>query len=485
MTLSPKVKSSFLSDSFFIFLTRFFPSLANLAVLIWYSRQLPSATYGDYQHFWIQLNVFYPLACFGIHVLVITYSGGLLASLFKKISVIHYALYGMWLTVLSAIFGLFQYHSLHVNFFIAFFFLVSFSLSLILESFLIVARNFKVLIPVNIIYSSVFVFLHYQALRTGFSLHTLFANLLLLSMLRLAIYVAAMYITRAKEGEELSGGEHPKAISIISLWLHLGFYDIVQSLFSWVDKFAVSLFLSASLSAVYFNGSQNIPFLPLLLSAAGSAVLIQLTAVSKNDERTETIRLMNQLGRILSCIVFPLFFFLLLFRHPLIIKLFTDKYAPAIPIFTVAVFVLPVRAYSFTTVLQRLHRGAIINTGSVVDLLMACGLMYPLYRWLGLPGIALSFVATTYFQAAFYLYYSAKLLRTTMFRLIPLANWLFKAIAFGSVLIAFRYAAAGRLQDEITLILGGILTAVMMAVSLSIEFVKQKKDGSIYSQAAA
>jgi O-antigen/teichoic acid export membrane protein len=479
VTLSPKVKSNFLSDSFFIFLTRFFPSLANLLVLIWYSKKLPQTDYGDYQHFWIQLNVFYPLACFGIHVLVITYSPGLLKALYKKINAIHYSLYALWIMLLSAIFGLLQYNALEVNFLVPFLFLATFSLAVILESLLVVSRSFRILLPVNILYAAIFFFLHQYILTTGFSLQALFTGLLLLSAARLCIYAAALYLGRRQATAQTIEEKSPDLVSIISLWLHLGFYDIVQSLFNWIDKFIVSLVLTAAVSAIYFNGSQNIPFLPLLLSAAGSGVLLQLATVTKANEKTETLKFMNQLGRLLSCIVFPLFFYLFFFRHQLITTILTDKYIPAIPIFTVAIFVLPVKAYSFTTVLQRMHKGAIINVGSIVDLITACGLMYPLYKWFGLPGVALSFVITTYLQAGFYLYYSARLLRTSMLKLIPVANWLIKLIVFASLLIAYRYVAAGRFQDKITLILGGVLTLTLIIVSLFIEFAKQKKHGSL------
>ena len=262
-----------------------------------------------------------------------------------------------------------------------------------------------------------------------------------------------------------------------SLWLHLGLYDITQVLSNFVDKFAISLVLTAQLSAIYFNGSQNIPFLPLLLGAAGSAALIQMARGNKNSEKEDTIKLMNQLGRILSCIVFPVFLFLLFFRAPLLITLFGYKYAPAIPVFAAAILILPVRAYHFTTVLQRMHKGHIINIGAISEFILGCLLMYPLYLWLGLPGVALSFVISTYLQAIFYLVYSARLLQTSPLKLIPYTNWLVKLIVFSTLFIGIRYVCNLYFTGSIPLILGGAAMAAITGVSLYIEYKKQGTHG--------
>src|SRR5690606_10351781 len=109
-------------------------------------------------------------------------------------------------------------------------------------------------------------------------------------------------------------------------------------------------------------------------------------------------------GRLLSCIAYPVFFFLFFFRSEFITVVFSEKYVEAIPIFLCSVLILPVRAYSNTTILQNYHQGRIINAGVLLDYIVALAVIYPLYLWLGLAGIALSFVVSTYVQVIFYLY---------------------------------------------------------------------------------
>ena len=474
----PKQGSNLLfSNSFFIFITRFFPSLASLLVIIWYSRHLSPDVYGNYQRFWIQLNVIYPLACFGIHVLIVTYSRGFILNLLERIKARHYMLYALWIMMLSGLFAILEYKSLNVTFLIPFLFMLAWSLSTIFESFLIVGKNYRSIVSINILYSAAFCFIHWFVLQQGFSLQALFTYLFVLVGLRLCIYAGITIGDMKRAAGEVT--EDFALSSVRALWLHLGVYDVTQMLFNWIDKFIIAFLLTASLSAVYYNGTQNIPFLPLLMSAAGSAVLIQLAGGKKADETANIIAYMNKSGRLLSCIVFPIFFFLLFFRHQLIITLFTEKYAAAVPIFAVAILVLPLKSYSFTTVLQRLHKGNIINIGSLVDLVLACGLMYPLYLWLGLPGVALSFVITTYLQAGFYLFYSAKLLQVSPLKLIPYVDWIIKLIVFAIVFITIHYAFGRYFTEKISLILGIGVMAVVSMTSLLIELNKQKRDGRI------
>lgn len=474
MPLPKAGRNSLIGNSFFIFISRFFPSLANLLVIIWYSKRLAPEAYGHYQQFWIQLYIIYPIACMGIHVLLATYPRELIGALARKITKAQYALYGLGLVLLGGVFAGLQSHYNGVGVVIPFVFFVGFCLSVILESCLIVFRRYKLVITVNLLYAIAYCIIHWHAWATGFSLEKVFLGLTIITALRCVIYAVSAG-PGVMQTQPYTGRIAIPAIR--SLWLHLGLYDVLQLLSTWIDKFIISLVLTAELSAIYFNGSQNIPFLPLLLGAASTAVLVKL-ATSAGDEQEDTAGLMLQSGKLLSSIVFPLFFFLYAFRAELITVLFSEKYVAAVPIFAISIMVLPVRAYSFTTVLQRYHKGHIINSGAVAELLLACLLMYPLYLWLGLPGVALSFVISTYLQAAFYLHYSARLLKISVFQLIPYGNWLVKLIVFGTLFIAIRYAALLYVTPKISLFLGGAAMGITIAVSLAMEARKQTKDGN-------
>ena len=477
MPLQKGKSNRFLKDSFFIFIIRFFPSLANLLVLLYYSHNLARPVYGTYQNFWIQLNFIYPFACLGIHALIITYSPAFVIILAQRIKKSKIVLYGIWVLLLAGGFAYMQQSSLNLNLFIPFLFLILFSANIIMESVLIVFKKFRELSVISLLFAAGYCWIHYVILQNGFSYQSLFLYLLVLTVLRTIICGVLLLINLPKfKGAEHTDGRQVEEVR--KLWLHLGVYDILQIVFAGIDKFAVSILLTSSLSAVYYNGSQNIPFLPLILSAAGSAVLIQMVKVDATDERSTLIKMMNQLARVLSVIVFPIFFFLVFFRNEFFSVLLPD-YAQSVPIFLACLLVIPVKAYSFTTVLQKMHLGHIINKGAVLELVVAILLMYPAYMWFGLPGLAGCFVVTTYFQAAYYLFHSAKALQTSVSSLLPYGDWLVKLIVFAVLAIGIHYIAAWQFTATVCLFLGALLTGCIILVSLYLEYKKQIKNGHL------
>ena len=446
-----------------------------LLVTVYFSRVLPEGSYGAYQYFWVQFYIFSAVACLGIHAVVLTYSPPVLDRLLRAMPPLLLRALPLWMLAVSAVFAVLQ-HRAGFSFVTPFAFLLILSCSAIAESVLVAFRRFGVLVPANLLYAGFFCGAHWLKVRYGYDMPALFFIIALLAALRLLWYVAVIIRFR----RQLPGGDAdltvPAPADIRSLWIHMGVYDLVQILFRWVDKLVIALVVSAELFAVYYNGTIEIPFLPLILSAAGSAGLLQLAAAHAADDRAgQSHQLLLRSGRILSCIVFPLFFFLLFFRYELFGVLLSSKYLPSVPVFLVSLFAVPVRAYSFTTVLQHYHKGRIINTGAVLDLVLACALMYPLYRLSGLPGVALSFVITTYLQAAFYLYHTARILQLPVLRLLPLRNWLWKVALSCVLFLAAHNLLAGMLQPPVLLIAGIMLLAACTVMILGAEIRNERK----------
>jgi peptidoglycan biosynthesis protein MviN/MurJ (putative lipid II flippase) len=144
-----------------------------------------------------------------------------------------------------------------------------------------------------------------------------------------------------------------------------------------------------------------------------------------------------------------------------------------------ATLVLPVRAYSYTTLLQRMHKGNIINIGAIGELVLACSLMYPLYLYIGLPGVALSFVISTYLQAAFYLLFTGKYLSINPFTLIPVANWIIKLTIIITFFTGMHYWCTVHYTGKISLFFGALVMLLSIGVSLFVELKLNKKNGVI------
>lgn len=463
--------NSLFSNSIFIFLIRFFPQVATVLVMIFFSRQLDVHAYGVYQNYWVQTYLLNTIACLGIPAFILTYPADFTANLFRSIKTNKRLLYICWVVLAGSVFAALQYYRAGIDWYVPLCFLVVYCLCSITEPFLITSKRFNELVGVNVIFAIVFCFIHWQFLTGGISVERLFMRLLWLMLVKLVVYLVLL-----RESVKLQPvkfvSEYPYPLAV-QLWKHLGFYDVSQMLFRWIDKFIVSILLAEQASAIYFNGSTDIPFLPLLLGAVGSAVLIQMANTESND--IGAVRLANQSSRILSSLVFPLFFFLLIFRAELFEVVLSDKYIPSIPVFMMSILIMPLSAYNLTVILQNRHEGAIINKGAILDLCIALALMYPLYLLLGLPGIALSFVVSSYLQAGYYLYHTSRILNVSVWKLVPLVNWALKLIVFASLFIGIHYFLSAQLTQQNALF-WGIITAIIISVaSLLIEIKATKR----------
>jgi O-antigen/teichoic acid export membrane protein len=251
--------------------------------------------------------------------------------------------------------------------------------------------------------------------------------------------------------------------AIQSLWFHTALNEVVQVLFRWVDKFTLNFLLPPALFALYFNGTLDVPFLPLLLGATGSALLLHFGQPSVPD--AERVATLKQVGLVLGSLVFPLFFFLICFRYELFGVLFAHRYDAAVPLFVVSTLVVPLRAYNFTALLQHKSQGHIITKGAILDLLLALLLMYPLYRVLSLLGVALAFVISTYCQAGYYLAQTAKLLSVSWPELLPWKVWA-RQFSWAGLGILGLHELLIKLFPELVVMLTGSISAGLLGLYL-------------------
>jgi O-antigen/teichoic acid export membrane protein len=454
-------RSTLLGTSAYIFLIRFLPTLASVGALVWLARHLPPAAYGYYQRFWVQWQVLHVVACLGLPTLVLTYAPALLHGLLRATRPRHLAYLGGWGLLLAgglaawqrgvgAPFapwqaGLFLWLNVPVA---------------ILEAYGLVQRQFRAAALLSAAYAGLFGVSHVLLVGHWLTSGQLMNCLLLGSVLRL---VGLGYL--AHQLRPLASPAAPVAWGTVrSLWAHTALNELVQVLFRWADKFVLNFWLPAALFALYFNGTLDVPFLPLLLGAAGSTLLLHFGEPQRTD--AERIAALRATSTLLGGLVFPLFNFLIFFRHELFGVVFAHRYDAAVPLFVLSSLVLPLRAYNFTALLQHKGQGRLISTGAVLDLLLALVLIYPLYRWLGLAGVALAFVVSTYCQAGYYLGHTARLLRVPCASLLPGRPWARQALGAGVGIALLHLGLAAALAERTTLLVGGGLLGLWLAGQL-------------------
>ena len=450
-------RSTLLGTSAAIFVIRLLPALATVAALVWLARRVGPTYYGQYQAFWVQWQVLHVVACLGLPTLVLTYPAATLASLLGAARRRHLAGLLAWWGLLAGVFAAVQHGagSPFAAWQAGAFLLLGVPVA-VLDAYALLRRQFGPVALLSGVYAALFLAAHALLIGGWIGSAGLLNALLLANGLRLGVLG---YLARPA-GASIAAPPLPWP-TIRSLWLHTALNEVVQVLFKWVDKLALSFLLPAALFALYFNGTIDVPFLPLLLGAAGSGLLLHFSEPQVAD--AARIGALRAAGALLGRLVGPLFFFLVFFRRELFGVVFAHRYDAAVPLFLVASLVIPLRAYNFTALLQHKGQGRTLSTGAVLDLLLALALMYPLYRGLGLAGVALAFVISTYGQAAFYLGHTARLLAVPWPQLLPWRAW---AAQFGGAALALgglHWLLAQWLPEAAVLGAGAGLLALWLA----------------------
>ena len=462
-------RHTLISNSAYIFAIRALPVLAATVVLLLFARRLPQDIYGNYQKFWAQWSVLNAIICLGLPSLLLTLPAEILLAVAHKISARHIIAGICWMLFAGMIFLFLQHSSGIMSWWAPPVFVILFGIVNVLEAALLLLRKLRGLAWINAGYALLFVLLHMVYLRQQITFRALFGWLTLLVFIRLL--ASAILYRNANQGITFSGAV-PSLKTVRHLWLHLGIYDVSQNIFRWMDKFLLSFLLAPASFALYFNGTVDVPFLALLLGAVGSALLLQMSADANDD--SGRVRMAREAGAQLARVVFPVFAFLAFFRAELF-GILLPKYSAATDLFLISILVLPLRAYNFTAILQHKAQGKAINAGALLDIVIALALMYPLYRIWALNGVALAFVLSTYFQAAFYLKAIARVTGCRLQELLPWRAWILLAIfttggfwLFHAVLIFF-------FNERMQLLCGGVFTLlVIAALTAPIIFIKKK-----------
>jgi O-antigen/teichoic acid export membrane protein len=457
-------RPSFFSDSLSIFVVRALNTLAGLVAIIYFSHTLAKSVYGQFQNFLIYLTVTTAVAGLGFSLLILTYSPQQLKTLLSSINRKKQGVYIGFVVGIAVIFASLCFRHTHQSFleFLGLaLFMWCYVFGQLFESLLIVLKKYKILMVGNLLYALAYVGICIQIVNVENSIGTLALSLIPAIFVKSGLFgfVSKRHLSR------IATVQHPELNlqHTKSLWVQLAIYDLTAILFTWIDKFILSFIIGAAAVASYNNATMNIPFIGIIISAAGGAALMQFHQAKLKSEK---IHILNKMGKMLSCVAFPLFFFFLFFRNEFIEVAFSSRYLDIVPIFVASILILPARAYNHTAIIQHYHKGKIMNIGAILDLCVALALMGPFYKLWGLPGVALSFVVSTYLQALFYLHYAAKLLGTKPWHLVPIYNWMGKAVFFAGIGFITAKLLNKHTQAEVALCAGAAIIGICALITL-------------------
>lgn len=424
---------SFFGSAFYIFSGRFFNNVAVLVVMYFFTRHFSTTLYGIYGGLSSLLNFFTIIAGISLPLFTLVYPAERLAAFFRSFKGVHYLGYGLMLLCCAILFALLQYRDIPEWYLLTVFFIL-FTISNITDACLIALKHHPWLALINLIYALLFVGIHLSVLQLSIPFGRLILYWILILIVKIVFSVVIF-----RKGWKTPASALPDSESkpqMLSLWRHLYITDIIQVSFLWVDKFLIFFLASNDTMAIYYNGTLQLPFIMTVFSAVSNAA-IQILA--SHQDKNIQVNMVKTVGKVLSAVMFPAFLYLMFFGKSLFVFFFSEKYLLSVPVFICSVMILPLRAYNFSMLLQKNEKGKIITAGAVGDLIIALLLMYPLYHFFGLPGLALSFVISTLCQSAFYAFYTAKTMQVNIAGLFPLKNWIGKSLLFFLLCFALHY----------------------------------------------
>jgi putative polysaccharide biosynthesis protein len=294
----------------------------------------------------------------------------------------------------------------------------------IAEIYYIKLSQDKWIFLVNILYAVLFTLIHLLfLLQFPFHIDILLTALILLSALRLCFSC----FKKGHSSSPLKNESTPEDTSdtYTRQWMFLTLNDYLDAFSRNIDNIFLLWLLSSAAFAAYFNGSYEVPVTGILISAAGTLFSVQVNQYDHDHEAL--LALFHKICILLSCLLFPLFFFLQMNAATIYEWIFQGKYNDSVNIFLISIWILPLRIANYTVLLQNKLESQLIFRGSLVGLaakMLFCLILYPIW---GVLGVAAAIIAGTAVQMGYYLYHSARVLDVKLSRIMP----------FGKLLAAF------------------------------------------------
>jgi O-antigen/teichoic acid export membrane protein len=161
---------------------------------------------------------------------------------------------------------------------------------------------------------------------------------------------------------------------------------LIELLQATLHQYVVSNRFDVATFAIYSVGCLQIPIVDLLAGPAGSVMMVRLAEARRRGDDAGFEAAFRETTRKLGLFFFPLFGLLMVAAHDLIVALFTNTYAAAVPIFRIwclSVLLVILQTDGLMRALAETRYLVVVN---VVRLVLIAALVGPLLTTQGLPG---------------------------------------------------------------------------------------------------
>ncbi|WP_447979444.1 lipopolysaccharide biosynthesis protein [Candidatus Nitrospira bockiana] len=186
-----------------------------------------------------------------------------------------------------------------------------------------------------------------------------------------------------------------------------------------LDKYVVSSTAGVVGFAIYSVGMFQLPLVAIMQQSFAEATLPEMARAARHGTAQEVISIWHSTAKYLALVFIPASMLLFVIRNEFIEVLFTDAYKASIPIFSVAVFALPLNAILPDGVLRAYGDTKKILLITCVSCLAMGVLVYPLIELAGLAGAAMSWLLSLALNRYLLLLRSSQLLGIGFRELLP------------------------------------------------------------------
>lgn len=415
------IDKSFSGKSILLMISGAVRMLAQIAVLLLYVRFLSVPDYGIYQSAWLYINIFTVLSLFGLPQLILSVGWQNIIGYLKQHQKLYFGFIITGLLLPPLLISLLNPEFHWIEVILITLNIWALNIGNIREMITLKNSGHVRVVISNFVYALLWFGVHVFMMYYEYNLA------LLLGLLSITAIVKASLLHTTSRHHHAEISPH----IIRKEWFYLGLFDSINVFQKWIDKWLILLFLSITQFAIYFNGAYEIPVFGLMVSAVGNMLLVSWAQQQKANIQP----LLYQSAFFLSVFIIPAFSFLWIYHQPFFLTIFGQDYIESIPIFSIALWMIPVRILNYTAALQYLHRSDVILKGAILDLVVAGILMAALYPIWQMQGIILAMVAATWVQATYYLIMTSRLSNLPIAKLVPIKQIL--VMFLGSILLSY------------------------------------------------
>lgn len=428
-TESQNINKRFFHQAKYFFLVRLLQVLITFVIFFLFSVRLTRDINGQYQAAFLLINFFSAFIFLGFPQQALTIPANRLLAVFPWLLSKFMPVYAA-VTVAVALFILFVPGPLSlISAMLVFVCICLQAMAQLAEHVILKLNRAGVFVTQNILYSFLFILLHLLWLLLKLPVEWLIGGIALVNGIKFAAY----YNIIAREKWIRAADVTDKAYYELQ-WKFLGLNEIIGRIAGNLDKFLIIYLLTAAGFSVYYTGTYELPFFGLLVTAIGNSLAVQLSEKEVSGEATAAVFRNSMLAG--ACISFPLFCCFYFFADEFFSVFLRGKYADAVPLFKVSIFIAVLRISNFTSILQLRKKNRAILLGSVIDIIVNIVTVVLLYPTAGTRAFAIGFIAGTAVQIIFYLHHTGTALGSSIFKLVP---WL-KLATLGILLLVAYYS---------------------------------------------